>query len=58
MGIGIGLVFVPTAIVPLYYFKRRKGLALGIVMSGGSLGGMVFPAGEFLLSMHTQSPNY
>ncbi|KAF9562087.1 MFS general substrate transporter, partial [Agrocybe pediades] len=44
MGIGIGLVFVPTAIVPLYYFKRRKGLAMGIVISGGSLGGMIFPA--------------
>jgi len=44
MGIGIGLVFVPTAIIPLYYFKRRKGLAMGIVISGGSLGGMIFPA--------------
>jgi len=44
MGIGIGLVFVPTALVPLHYFKRRKGMAIGIVMSGGSLGGMVFPA--------------
>jgi len=43
MGIGIGLVFVPTALVPLHYFKRRKGMAIGIVMSGSSLGGMVFP---------------
>lgn len=43
MGIGIGLVFVPTALVPLHYFKRKKGMAIGIVMSGGSLGGMIFP---------------
>jgi len=44
MGIGIGLVFVPTAILPLHYFKRQRGLAIGIVMSGGSFGGMIFPA--------------
>ncbi|KIM43713.1 hypothetical protein M413DRAFT_26030 [Hebeloma cylindrosporum] len=44
MGIGMGLVFVPTAIIPLHYFKRRRGLAVGIVMSGGSFGGMIFPA--------------
>jgi len=43
MGIGIGLVFVPTALAPLPYFKRRKGMAIGIVMSGGSLGAIIFP---------------
>ncbi|KDR79186.1 hypothetical protein GALMADRAFT_243084 [Galerina marginata CBS 339.88] len=44
MGIGIGLVFVPTALVPLHFFKRKRGMAIGIVMSGGSLGGVVFPS--------------
>ncbi|KAF9475743.1 MFS general substrate transporter [Pholiota conissans] len=44
MGIGMGLVFVPTAIVPLHYFKRQRGLAIGIVMSGASFGGTIFPA--------------
>jgi MFS family permease len=44
MGLGIGLVFVPTAIIPLHYFKRQRGLTIGIVMSGGSFGGMIFPA--------------
>ncbi|KAJ3505755.1 hypothetical protein NLJ89_g7252 [Agrocybe chaxingu] len=43
MGIGMGLVFVPTATVALHYFKRKRGLAVGIVMSGGSFGGMIFP---------------
>lgn len=47
MGLGIGLVFVPTAIIPLHYFKRQRGLAIGIVMSGGSFGGVIFPAGSF-----------
>jgi len=44
MGIGMGLVFIPTTVIPIHYFKRRRGLVIGIVMSGGSLGGMVFPA--------------
>jgi MFS family permease len=43
MGIGIGLVFVPSSMVALLYFKRWRGLALGIVMSGGAFGGMIFP---------------
>lgn len=43
MGAGMGLVFVPSSTVSLHYFKRWKGLALGIVMSGGALGGMIFP---------------
>ncbi|KAF8154569.1 major facilitator superfamily domain-containing protein [Crassisporium funariophilum] len=43
MGIGIGLVFVPTATACLHYFRRQRGLAIGIVMSGGSFGGMIFP---------------
>ncbi|PPR00698.1 hypothetical protein CVT24_000986 [Panaeolus cyanescens] len=43
MGIGIGLVFVPTTVVPLHYFKRKRGLVLGIVMSGGCFGGAIFP---------------
>ena len=49
MGIGIGLVFVPTVIIPLHYFKRQRGLAIGVLMSGGSFGGMIFPAGSFAL---------
>jgi len=44
MGIGVGLVFVPTTVVPLHYFKRKRGLVMGIVMSGGCFGGVVFPA--------------
>jgi len=47
MGIGVGLVFVPTAIVAARYFKRMRGLAIGIAMSGGPFGGMIFPAGTF-----------
>jgi MFS family permease len=43
MGTGMGLVFLPSSMVALNYFRRRRGLALGIVMSGGAFGGMIFP---------------
>jgi len=43
MGIGVGLVFVPTSTIALAYFRRWRGLALGIVMSGTAFGGMIFP---------------
>jgi MFS family permease len=43
MGTGMGLVFVPSSTFALHYFKRWRGLALGIVMSGGAFGGVIFP---------------
>jgi len=43
MGVGMGLVFVPSSTIAMAYFRRWRGLALGIVMSGGAFGGMVFP---------------
>jgi len=43
MGIGMGLVLVPSSTVALHYFRRWRGLALGIVMSGGAFGGVIFP---------------
>jgi MFS family permease len=44
MGIGIGLLFVPTATIVTRYFSRKKGLAIGIAMSGGPFGGMILTA--------------
>lgn len=55
MGVGMGLVFIPTIVVPLYYFKHRKGLAVGVAMSGATFGGVVFPTGQFLAN--TLAPN-
>jgi len=43
MGVGVGLVFVPSSTIALAYFRRWRGLALGIVMSGTAFGGMIFP---------------
>lgn len=43
LGVGIAFLFCPAmATVPLY-FKSNRGLALGIVVSGSSLGGVIWP---------------
>ena len=43
LGIGLSFVVLPAfATVPHYFFKRRA-LALGITVSGSSLGGVVWP---------------
>jgi MFS family permease len=42
LGLGLGLsTFVPAALVISNWFAERRGIALGIVMGGQSLGGMV-----------------
>jgi MFS family permease len=47
MGIGVGLVFVPTATIVTRHFTRNRGLAIGIAMSGGPFGGMILTASTF-----------
>ena len=41
IGIGIGLLFVPSISVVTHYFTRRRAIAMGIVLSGSSLGAIV-----------------
>lgn len=43
LGLGFGLVFNLAINCPAHYFNRRRGLALGIVASGSSTGGIIFP---------------
>ncbi|KAG8747617.1 hypothetical protein FRC10_000160 [Ceratobasidium sp. 414] len=43
LGIGLGLLFLPSIGVISHHFKRRRALAMGIVTSGSSCGGIVFP---------------
>ncbi|PVF96840.1 MFS general substrate transporter [Serendipita vermifera] len=42
-GIGLGLLFLPAMGVISHHFKNRRGLAMGIAVSGSSIGGLVFP---------------
>lgn len=43
VGIGAGLLFVPTLAVLPTYFSSRLGLAVGISAAGSSVGGVIYP---------------
>ncbi|KAG6831552.1 hypothetical protein H0H92_009471 [Tricholoma furcatifolium] len=43
MGIGMGLMFLPSLQVTSHYFRRRRSIAMGFVISGSSIGGCVYP---------------
>ncbi|KAJ6144902.1 hypothetical protein N7470_008797 [Penicillium chermesinum] len=43
VGIGTCLAYVPTMSVAPTWFNKRRGLAMGIVISGSACGGMVWP---------------
>jgi MFS family permease len=44
VGIGNGLVFVPSITLASTYFLKNRSLALGFAASGSATGGLVFPA--------------
>ncbi|OTA94970.1 hypothetical protein M434DRAFT_394186 [Hypoxylon sp. CO27-5] len=43
IGVGCGLLFLPSAAILSQYFARRRALALGIQSTGSPLGGIIFP---------------
>ncbi|KAG6916838.1 hypothetical protein DXG01_005137 [Tephrocybe rancida] len=43
MGLGLALTFLPCIAVVSHHFERRRSLAIGIMTSGASIGGLVFP---------------
>lgn len=43
IGVGAGLLFVPTVSLIPTWFSTRIGLAIGIASSGSSLGGVIYP---------------
>ncbi|KAJ7320875.1 MFS general substrate transporter [Mycena albidolilacea] len=43
MGLGLGLTFVPTLGIVVHHFRRKRGLASGIALSGSSIGATIFP---------------
>ncbi|KAF9166584.1 hypothetical protein DFQ26_007505 [Actinomortierella ambigua] len=40
-GIGASLAFFPSLTLPSQWFKRRRGLATGITVGGGGIGGLI-----------------
>ncbi|KAG6900017.1 hypothetical protein C0993_004200 [Termitomyces sp. T159_Od127] len=43
MGLGLAMTFLPALTVIACHFKRRRGFAIGIMTSGASIGGLIFP---------------
>ena len=43
IGLGIGLLFLPAISIVSHYFLHRRALAIGIVATGSSAGGIVLP---------------
>ncbi|KAF7305388.1 hypothetical protein HMN09_00791100 [Mycena chlorophos] len=43
MGLGLALTFLPSVLIVFHHFRRRSGLASGLVLSGSSIGAAVFP---------------
>ncbi|TVY76008.1 Aspyridones efflux protein apdF, partial [Lachnellula suecica] len=43
LGVGICLVLMPAFVNITYHFRASRGVAMGIVVSGSSLGGVIWP---------------
>lgn len=43
IGMGCGLMYLPALSVQAQHWRRRRSLAMGIVVSGSSIGGIIFP---------------
>lgn len=42
VGVGIGLAYLPSAVVTSQWFEKKRSLANGIVSAGSGIGGIVF----------------
>ncbi|KAJ6449949.1 major facilitator superfamily domain-containing protein [Mycena sanguinolenta] len=43
MGLGAGIVYIPSVAIVSHYFHERRALAMSIVASGSSLGAVIHP---------------
>lgn len=43
VGIGMGCLFLPAISVQAQHWKKRRSLAMGVVITGSSFGGIVLP---------------
>ncbi|KAF7419342.1 hypothetical protein PC9H_001929 [Pleurotus ostreatus] len=43
LGIGAGLLYVPALAVQAHHWRKRRAFAMGVVVTGSSIGGIVFP---------------
>ncbi|THG98150.1 hypothetical protein EW026_g4001 [Hermanssonia centrifuga] len=43
IGLGMGLIFLPSLSLASHYFKARRTAAMGLMLSGSSIGGVIYP---------------
>ncbi|EIN07491.1 MFS general substrate transporter [Punctularia strigosozonata HHB-11173 SS5] len=43
LGVGLGMVYVPSLGIAAHYFQRRRALMMGLVSSGAPIGGIIHP---------------
>ncbi|KAI0084013.1 major facilitator superfamily domain-containing protein [Irpex rosettiformis] len=43
MGLGGGLIYIPSLAVQSHRWRKRRSMAMGIVFSGSAIGGIIFP---------------
>ncbi|OJJ51732.1 hypothetical protein ASPZODRAFT_148959 [Penicilliopsis zonata CBS 506.65] len=43
LGIGVCMAYIPAVTVSPTWFDRRRGLAMGLIIAGSALGGIVWP---------------
>lgn len=42
-GLGTSFLFLPSVAIVATYFTKKRGLAIGVVASGGSIGSVIYP---------------
>lgn len=54
IGIGLGLIYLPSIVIVSYYFEKKRAFATGIAVCGSGIGTFVFaPLINYLLSIYT-----
>ncbi|KAF8901153.1 major facilitator superfamily domain-containing protein [Gymnopilus junonius] len=43
MGIGMGMMFLPSLTITSHYFRVKRSTAMGFVVAGSSFGGVIYP---------------
>jgi MFS family permease len=43
VGVGVSMSYIPATTIAPTWFNKRRGLAMGIVISGSAVGGMIWP---------------
>lgn len=54
VGVGNGLVFVPSMTVLSTYFDQNRAFAIGVAASGAATGGLVYPGNLTVVAIRSR----